>query len=155
MFEMPLDAWYVWIGLTIVSGTAVGMVSALPSAVPPDASGAARTVDSVAASEHAAVGKHPLSNAETARVGADSISLRGPGGTEHARFGYGPVVPVVRDNALRAALLGEPPERAFRTPDEFERAVQRARETEPQWQGTDRLLARRVRWEGTDVVLVG
>ena len=155
MFGPPLDAWYVWIGLAIVSSTAVGVVTAIPSAVPPDASGAARTVDGVAASEHAAVGKHPLSNAETVRIGSDSVSLRGPGGTEHAAFGYGPVVPVVDDPKLRATLRGDPPSRTFRTPAEFARAVRRARATKPQWQGTDRLVVRRIDWEGTDVVLAG
>lgn len=155
MFGLPLDAWYVWIGLAIVSSTAVGAVATLPSAAPPDASGAARTVDGVAASEHAAVGKHPLSNTETVRIGSDSVSLRGPGGTEHAAFGYGPVVPVLDDPGLRATLKGDPPDRAFRTPAEFERAVRQARATEPRWQGADRIIVRRIRWEGIDVVLVG
>jgi len=33
MFGPPLDAWYVWIGLAIVSSTVVGVVTAIPSAV--------------------------------------------------------------------------------------------------------------------------
>ena len=155
MFGLPLDAWYVWIGLAVASSAAFGVVTVLPSAPPPDASGAAKTVDSVAASDHAAVGKHPLSNAESVRVGSDTISIRGSGGTEHASFGYGPVVPVVDDPALRATLLGEPPDRAFRTPEAFERAVRDARREEPRWQGTEQLVVRRVSWEGTDAVLAG
>ena len=155
MFGAPLDAWYVWIGLAIVSSTVLGVVTAIPAAAPPDASGAARTVDGVAASEHAAVGKHPLSNADAVRIGSDSVSLRGPGGTEHAAFGYGPVVAVLDDPALRSTLEGDPPERAFRTPAGFERALRRARAAEPRWQGADRLVVRRVRWEGVDVVLAG
>jgi len=155
MLGVPLDAWYVWIGLAIVGSTVFGIASALPSAMPPDASGAARTVDSVAASDHAAVGKHQLSNAESARIGADSISLRGPGGTEHAGFGYGPIVPVVDHPALRATLLGEPPERAFGSAAEFERAISRAGATDPRWQGADQLVVRRVQWKGVDVVLAG
>ncbi len=155
MFGLPLDAWYVWIGLAVASTAAFGVVTVLPSAPPPDASGVARTVDSVAASDHAGVGKHPLSNADSVRIGADSVSIRGAGGTAHASFGYGPVVPVVDDPALRGTLLGEPPDRAFKTPEAFERAVRDARTDEPRWQDTDRLVVRRVRWEGTDVVLAG
>ena len=40
MFEAPLDAWYVWLGLAAVSATAVGVVAGLPAAPPPDAAGA-------------------------------------------------------------------------------------------------------------------
>jgi len=155
MFGVPLDAWYVWIGLAIVGSAVFGLASALPSAMPPDATGAARTVDGVAASDNAAVGKHPLSNAESVRIGSGSISVRGPGGTEHAGFGYGPIVPVVEQPALRATLRGEPPEQAFDSAAEFERAIRDASVAEPRWQDSDRLVVRRVRWEGTDVVLAG
>lgn len=155
MFDVPLDAWYVWIGLAIVSSAAFGVVTALPSAAPPDADGAARTVDGVAASEYEAVGKHPLSNAETVRIGTDSISVRGAGGTEHASFGYGPVVPAIDGSKLHMILLGEPPSRMFASPDRFDRAIRHAQSAEPQWQGTERLTVRRVHWGGTDAVLVG
>ncbi|MFO7925777.1 MAG: DUF7283 family protein [Halobacteriota archaeon] len=155
MFDVPLDAWYVWIGLAIVSSTAFGVATALPSAAPPDAEGAARTVDGVAASEHEAVGKHPLSNAETVRVGTDSISVRGAGGTEHASFGYGPVVPVLQDTELRSLLLGELPHRIFESPEQFDGAIRHAQLADQRWQGADRLIVRRVQWEGTDAVLVG
>jgi len=156
VFEVPLDAWYVWIGLAIVSSAAFGVVSVLPAEPPPDASGAAETVDSVAASEYAAVGKHPLSNAETIRVGANSISVRSESGTTgHEPFGYAPVTPVVEGSALRQILLGEPPQRLFATPVEFERTVKQAQSEEPQWQRTDELVVRRVQWGETDVVLVG
>lgn len=155
MFEVPLDAWYVWIGLAVVSSATFGVVSVLPSALPPDAAGSARTVDSVAASDYAAVGKHPLSNAEAVRIGVDSISLRGPGGTGHAAFGYGPVTPVTDGSKLESVLRGEPPQRVFRSPAAFERATAKAREAEPEWKQTDRLVVRRVDWEGIDAVLVG
>ncbi len=155
MFEVPLDAWYVWIGLAAVSSATLGVVSVLPSAVPPDAAGSAETVDSVAASDHAAVGKHPLSNVEAVRIGANSISLRGPGGTAHAAFGYGPVTPVLSNSTLEPVLRGMPPDAVFDTPHAFERATIRAQEVEPHWKKTDRLVVRRVSWEGTHAVLVG
>jgi len=155
MFEVPMDAWYVWIGLAVVSATAFGVVSVLPSAAMPDASGSARTVDRVAASDHAAVGKHPLSNVDAVRIGTDSISLRGPGGTDHAAFGYGPITPVPTESALRSVLRGNPPKAVFETPGGFEKATERAREADPRWTETDRLVVRRVSWEGIDAVLVG
>lgn len=156
MFEAPLDAWYVWVGLAVVSSAAFGVVSVFPTTPPPDAAGAAEIVDGVAASEYAAVGKHPLSNAETVRVGTDSISIRGANGeTEHESFSYAPATPIVEDPKLRSVLLGEPPQRAFNTSAEFERFVKQAQRDDPQWQRTDQLVVRRVQWGETDVVLVG
>ena len=155
MFDAPLDAWYVWVGLAVVSGTAAGVVTGMTAVPPPDATGAAETVDGVAASEYATTDERLLSNAEAVRVGVDSLSLRGPGGTTHARFGYGPVTPAGGDADLEAVLHGTPPERVFGSPAALERAAAAQRRTDPQWRAADRLLVRRVRWEGTDVVLVG
>ena len=153
VFDAPLDAWYVWIGLAVASSTAFGVAGALPAGPPPDAAGAATTVDGVAASPHAAVGSHPLPNADAVRVGGDTLSVRGPGGTAHADLGYGPVTPAT--GALEGVLRGEPPEGAFDSPAEFRRAAAAARAADPAWRSTDRLFVRRVSWEGVDVVLVG
>ncbi|MFQ3318240.1 MAG: hypothetical protein ACI8UR_000406 [Natronomonas sp.] len=155
MFDIPLDALYVWLGLTVVSGAAFGVASAVPAAPPPDASGAAETVDSVAASRYGSVGSHPLSAADAVRIGRDTVSLRGPGETTHATLGYGPVTPATTNERLLAVLHGEPPERVFATAEAFERAVESARAADPRWHRTDRLLVRRISWEETDVVLVG
>lgn len=154
MFDAPLEAWYVWIGLAVAGGAAVGVAGSMPAAPPPDAAGAARTVDGVAASPHAAVGSHPLPNAAAVRVGRDGLALRGPGGTERAPLGYGPVTPAAGDG-LAAVLRGEPPGRAFDSPADFRRAARAARAADPEWRATERLLVRRVSWEGVDVVLVG
>ncbi len=154
MFEAPVDAWYVWVGLAVVAGTAASVVTAMPAAAPPDATGAAETVDVVAAADHATVEERPLPNAEAMRVGVDSLSLRGPGGTTHARFGYGPVTPA-EDGPLAAVLHGTPPERAFDSPAAFRRAAAAERDRRPRWTDADRLVVRRIRWEEVDVVLVG
>lgn len=155
MFDVPLDAWYAWLGLAVASAATVGVAASLPAAPPPDAAGVATTVDGVAASPHAAVGRHPLPNADTVRVGRDTVSLRGPGGTAHAQLGYGPVTPATGDASLAAVLDGEPPERVFESPSAFRRAVEAARAAAAEWHATDRLRARRVSWERVDVVLVG
>lgn len=155
MFDAPLDAWYVWLGLVATSGVAITVASALPAAPPPDATGAATVVDSTAASEHPSTGSHPLSATEAIRVGTDTLSLRGPGGTEHAALGYGPITPAVDDDRLRDVLRGEPPARVFASPAAFERSLVAARAADHSWYDTDRLVVRRVSWEGVDAVLVG
>lgn len=155
MYDVPLDAWYVWLGLAVVSGAAFGVASSVPAAPPPDAAGVATTVDGVAASPHPAVGKHPLPNADAVRVGRDTLSLRGPGGTEHSTLGYGPVTPATANESLGTVLRGVPPERVFESPAEFRRAIESARGNDPAWHPTDELVVRRISWEGTDVVLVG
>ncbi|WP_336134654.1 DUF7283 family protein [Natronomonas amylolytica] len=155
MFDVPVDAWYVYLGLAVVSGATVSLAGAMPAAAPPDANGAARTVDSVAASQHASVGRHPMTDADAVRVGADTLSLRGPGGTTHAGLGYGPVVFAPEGTPLGRVLRGELPETVFDSPEHFERAVDERRVADPTWHRTERLLVRRVVWEGTDVVLVG
>lgn len=155
MFDAPLDAWYVWVGLAAVATTALGVAASMPAAPPPDAAGAATTVDGVAASDHAAVGEHPLSNADAVRVGRDTLALRGAGGTAHARLGYGPVTPVGSEESLVALLRGDSPQRVFESSEHFETTLRAARRAPPQWRRTDRLLVRRVSWEGVDAVLVG
>lgn len=155
MFDVPLDAWYTWLGLAVASAATVGVAASLPAAPPPDAAGVATTVDGVAASPHAAVGSHPLPNADAVRVGRDTVSLRGPGGTAHAQLGYGPATPATTDAGLAAVLEGDPPERVFESPAAFRRAVESARAGAPEWHRTDELRVRRVAWEEVDVVLVG
>jgi len=155
MFDIPLDAWYVWVGLAIASGSVFGVASAMPAAAPPEATEAAETVDSVAASRYAAVGDHPVPNADAARIGAESLSLRGGGGTTHARFRYGPVTPARGSERLADVLEGAPPESRFDSPTAFERTANAARSDAPTWRNVDRISVRRVSWEGVDVVLVG
>jgi hypothetical protein len=154
MFDAPVETWYLWVGLALASATAVGVAATLPRAPPPDAAGAAATVDSVAASAHSTTGVHPLS-AERARIGPYRLWLRDDGATSHSTFAYGPVTPVRRDTALWDVLRGAPPERAFGTAADFRRAASDARDRTPEWRSRERLTVRRVSWEGVDVTLVG
>lgn len=155
MFDVPLDAWYVWVGLAVVSATVFGVSSSMPAAAPPDATGLAETVDGVAASRYAAVAEHPVPNAESVRFGTDTVSLRGSGGTTHARFTYGPVTPVGGSERLKSVLDGTPPESVFDSRDTFQRTITASHESEVSWREVDRVTVRRVTWEGTDAVLVG
>lgn len=155
MFEAPIDAWYVWIGLAAVSAVTIGVATSIPTAPPPDATGAAETVDAVAASDHAVVDEHKLPNTDAVRIGSDSLSLRGPGGTAHAAIGYGPVTPAASNRSLERLLHGTPPEQLFDSPAALDRTARAARERPTQWTESDRLIVRYVRWEGTHVLLVG
>ncbi|WP_336022037.1 DUF7283 family protein [Halobellus salinisoli] len=157
MFDLTLDAWYGWIGLSLAGVALVGAATGLPTAPPPDAGAVGATVDRVAAAEYAATGEHPL-DADEIRLRTRRIGLRSDGGTAHATLSFGPVTPVPADESpLRDVLYGTPPERAFDSPEAFRQAVVEARADagDAPWRPVDRtLIVRRLSWEGVDVVLV-
>lgn len=154
MFDAPIDAWHVWLGVALASTVAFGLAVSLPRAPPPDAASVADTVDAVAASTHAVTAKHPIS-ADAVRVGTSRVSVRRDGNAAHATFAYGPVTPVLPGSELWDVLRGAPPERAFDSPAAFRQAVAAARRRQPEWRPTDELTVRRTSWEGTNVTLVG
>lgn len=154
MFDVPLDAWYVWLGATLASVAVLGTVGTLPTSAPPDAAAAGETVDAVAAEEHPTTAEHPL-DADAVKVGPRGLALRGPGGTAHASFTYGPVTPAADGSKLQRVLHGTPPERVFASRRAFSQAVVDARTRKPTWHPADRtLLVRRMAWGDRDVVLV-
>jgi hypothetical protein len=152
----PADAWYVWLGLATVSVALLGTATGLPTAAPPDAGAAARTVDAVASSQYPSTAEHPL-DAAAMRLDPAGIALRTEGGTVREPFGYGPVTPVPPDaSRLRAILTGDPPERVLDSPAALAARAARNRQADPDWRpAPDQLLVRRVTWEGVDVTLVG
>lgn len=155
MFDAPIDTWYRWVGVAGASLAVLGAALGLPTGTPPDASAAATTVDSVAASTHPTVAEQPLA-ATDVRLGPGAIGLRDPGGTATAPLSYGPVTPVREGTRLDAVLSGIPPDCVFDSPAAFARTAATARDREPTWRRPgDRLLVRRVSWEGVDVTLVG
>lgn len=156
MFGLPIDSWYVWVGLAAVSAALVGVAVELPTTRPPDAAAVAATVDGVAASPYDAVGEHPL-RADDVRLSARRIALRRDGTTARAEFAFGPVVPVSPgDGPLRGVLYGSSPAERFDSRARFEAAVERARERDPDWRpAPDRLTVRRVSWGDVHATLVG
>jgi len=92
MLDAPLDTWYVWLGLGVVSVAVAGVALALPTSAPPAATPVADAVDSVAASPHEARTTVEVPG-EQMRLASDAVALRSDGGTAHARFTYGPVTP--------------------------------------------------------------
>lgn len=154
MFDAPVDAWYVWLGIALASTTAFGLAASLPDEPPPDAVGVAATVDAVAASSHVTTATHPLL-VDTVKVGPHRVALRTNGEVAHATFAYGPVVPVTPETPLWKILHGTPPDHEFESPEVFRRAADSARERPESWREREQLTVRAVSWEGVDVTLVG
>jgi hypothetical protein len=155
MFDVPVDAWYVWLGLSLASVSLLAVGAALPAQPPPDATDVADTVDRVAATTYPSNAAHPTA-ARAMRVGRRRLALRNDAGTTHAVFAFGPVTPASSASALHAVLRGAPPQSRFDSGTGFCDAAATARTRTPRWQRVDEpLLVRHVRWEGCDVTLVG
>lgn len=154
MFLVPVDAWYVWIGVATVSITVFGVAVGLPSAAPPDATATARAVDAVAVGPTGAQGSHEL-RAGQINLGSVRVGLAGPGGRAHATFAY-PVTPAVADSRLERVTAGEPPAAVFDSSEAFATAIESARQADVGWRpAPDRLTIRRVAWGDVNATLVG
>lgn len=114
-FEVPADAWHVWVGVTLVSLGLAGVAVALPGEPPPDAGRAAGALDRVAAAEYdaAVTLEH---DADAVRVGPGRIAMRNNAGTDRARLVFGPVMPIdtldltaAERTVLDGVLAGERP----------------------------------------------
>ncbi|WP_226012407.1 DUF7283 family protein [Halomicrobium salinisoli] len=155
MFDVPVDAWYVWLGVAAASLTALGTVGALPSGTPPDAAATADAIDRVAAGPPGSSGVRAV-DAREWRIGPQQVQLRDDDGRAAAAFAYGPVTPVRSDDRLAAVLAGEGPAEVFESRAAFGDATRTARDAEPDWRpAPDRVSIRRVSWGETDVTLVG
>jgi hypothetical protein len=155
MFALPVDAWYLWIGLSIVGMLTLAAVLHLPTTTPPDAQEVAQTIESVAVSTYDATAEQPTT-AEEVRLGPWRIDLRTEDHTSHATLAHGPVVPVAGHPALKQVATGAPPEHEFASPAHFEEAARRARSGNRNWTETDgTLVVRHVTWGESDVTLVG
>lgn len=154
MFEVPVDALYAWLGVATVSIAVLGVVVALPTTAPPDATAAADAIDRVAVgppSAHDTVGI----DAKEFRLGPHQLSLRNDGGTASVAFAYGPVTPVLDDDRLELLLYGHAPATVFETRAAFGRAVEAA-QSRSEWRAApNEIEIRRVQWGETSVTLVG
>ena len=154
MLDPPVDTWYVWLGLGVVSVTVAGLALGLPTRAPPTATPVADAVDSVASSPHEARTTVDISAAQL-RLRPDSLALRSQGGTAHANFAYGPITPV-GDGKLRRVLDGASPESVFGSKAAFEDAIRQARDRSGTWrEAPDELTVARVQWGDVDATLAG
>lgn len=155
MIGIPVDAWYVWLGLSFAGIVLIGIGATLPTAPPPAAADAADTIDRTAATAHPATAEHPL-DATAVRIGPRRLGLRNDAGTTHATIAFGPVTPATASRALRAILHGAPPDSRFDSGTALCAAGSDARNQAPRWRpADDPLIVRHIVWEGCDVTLVG
>jgi hypothetical protein len=153
VLDPNVDAAAVWVGLALASLAVGGVVTDLPRPTPPSADPLARTVDTAAATDHAATASHPVA-ADAVRVGPRSVAVRGPGGTDHETLSYGPVTPVRSGTDLCRVARGTRPSSAFAGERALAAAARAARDRDPTWTETDRVVARTVTWGEVDVTLV-
>jgi hypothetical protein len=112
-FEAPMDGWYTWVAVALVSVGLAGVAVSLPDEPPPDADRAAGVLDRVGASEYEAATTLDH-DAEAVRLGPERIAMRNSGGVDRARVSFGPVVPVytlaltpAQRTSLNGVLAGE------------------------------------------------
>ena len=121
MFELPIDAWYVWIGVAAASVVVFTVATAFPTAPPPDAGGVAETVDEIAAGSAPASATHAV-EADRVAIHPNGLRLAGDGGETTAAFAFGPVTPAIEE-PLRSVLEGHPASDVFESPEEFQQAA--------------------------------
>lgn len=154
MFDTPLDAPYLWLGIVAASLTTLGIATSLTTAPPTGAERVAAVVDEVAASPFQAVERVRLS-AQQLRIESSRIALRDGGGVAHAPLSAGPVTPV-RSGPLAAVLEGRDVRALFDSPAAFADAMGAARNRPARWRvAPETLTARRVSWGAVDGTLVG
>ncbi|MEF8820862.1 MAG: hypothetical protein V5A52_01170 [Halovenus sp.] len=131
--ETPADAWYVWVGVAIVSVGVAGVALGVPSQPPPDATEAANAIDRVAVSQYGASASFDH-DADAVRIGPKQIALRNDGGTTHASIAVGSMTPVFETKgglhrAATALVDGEPAPRVVAESSfDSERALREALE---------------------------
>ncbi|WP_211311821.1 DUF7283 family protein [Halarchaeum salinum] len=155
MFDTQGDALPTWVALTLVAGTALAAVTAIPDSPTPDATAVANAVDAVTAGEYAAAHTVPT-DATTVRVRPTRVALRNDAGATHATFAR-PITPADTPR-LRRVLRGDAPLDVYPSIAAFRADVQRARaaDTSADWRPSlDSLRVRRVVLGGVDVTLLG
>lgn len=157
--EAPADAWYVFIGVSLVSVAVAGVALGFPMGVEPDAGGAMTQIDEVAGSEYdeKATQDH---NADRYWVDSKRIGLKNQFGTARATVSFGTIAPVYHNESLQSVLAGKSAKDEFDSKSEFQAEVERGQENatidgERQWRAADgELRVRKVTWGGYSVTLV-
>jgi len=163
--ESPADAWYTWVAVALVSIGVGAVVLTLPTQPPPDASGAANTVDRIATSDAGASATYDHSAREI-RLGTRQLWLRNDGGTAHASVAFDSLTPIYATEgeareAARALLAGKSPEavvkeHGFASESALREVLAAARRAlDPEWRPADgSLRVRAVHLAGERVILV-
>ena len=153
-WETPVDAWYVWAGVSLVSLAVAGVVLGLPTGPPPDAAEATNAIEETAASSHEAAATLEY-DADAVRIDGKTVELRNEHGTSRSSITYGQVVAVNGDERLERLVYGEPFEAVFASELEardenaatsfMDRVADAERNTSGEWlTASDELTVRRV-----------
>ncbi|TYT62742.1 DUF7283 family protein [Natrialba swarupiae] len=117
--EAPVDAWYVWFGVSAASVVIAGVVLGLPTGPPPDANGVGNSIDRIAGSPYSASTVHEHDADELRLQEGTTLELRNEHGRAHSSLAYGNVVLVTGDERLENVTYGD----SFG--DEFEAELER------------------------------
>lgn len=115
-WEAPVDGWYVWLAVALVSIAFVGIAMSLPSGPPPDANRAANTIDDVTGSNYEASARMEH-DADAVKIEGRVIEMRNDHGTSHSSLAFDEVVLVNGHDRLENLVYGTPVEEEY---DEFE-----------------------------------
>lgn len=160
--EAPLDAWYVWFAVALMSVSLVGVTLSLPSEPAPDANAAANTIEEGTTSSFNTSISYEHDATEV-RIDAIRIALRNDGGTDRATIAFGNMTPVLehptadgRQKGINITL-GTDPTAEFNDSDEMREWAETVRDTadDGEWRtANDRLYVRQVHWDETSVTFV-
>ncbi|MCU4717770.1 DUF7283 family protein [Halapricum hydrolyticum] len=151
--EAPADAWYVWVGVALVSVAAMGIALGFPSGPPPDANAAANAIDRAAGSAHEGSATYDH-DARFYWIDGERIAMQNEHGVTKATLAYGPVVPIGDDLELERVLHGERltdvyPSNATRSPqrqfdEDVAAALASVDSVDPEWRAAGETLSVRV-----------
>lgn len=110
--EAPADAWYVFLGVAIVSLAMTGIALSFPTTAPPNADRVANTVDRAAGSTHNATAENDH-DANFFWIDGKQIALRNEGGTTRASIAFGTMTPAWHNDTLERILYGADPGEVF------------------------------------------
>jgi hypothetical protein len=105
--EAPVDAWYVWLAVSIISAAVAGIALGLPTGPPPDTNRAVNTIERTAGSSYDASATYDHDATEI-KFDGRTIAMRNEHGTSRASLSYGHVVPVMGHERLENLSEGRP-----------------------------------------------
>ncbi|THE64379.1 hypothetical protein D8Y22_13285 [Salinadaptatus halalkaliphilus] len=111
-FEAPADAWYVYVGVAIISVVVAGLAVGVSTGPPPDAEQASSAIEGATGSEYAASGSYEH-DAEIVTIDHQTLTMENDHGTAHSSFAYGTVVPVNGHERLENIAYGQSFEDAY------------------------------------------
>ncbi|PGF16718.1 hypothetical protein CP556_11715 [Natrinema sp. CBA1119] len=103
--EAPVDAWYVWLAVSIVSAAVAGIALGLPTGPPPDTNRAANMIEQTAGSSYNASATYDHDATEI-KFDGRTLAMRNEHGTSRASLSYGHVVPVMGHERLENLTAG-------------------------------------------------